>query len=193
MFKGNSPNPANLAKGTNGQRVYDILQSYNFKITDSTNFSSWAEASKTVTNMESMFEGCTSLEGIGLELWNTENVTNMSSMFNDALTFDRDISDWDTSKVTNMNSMFRNAISFDQIEIFKWTCTKVTNIINMFLNSGIVNNNNTDCVIWLEWNNSPNNCVLYAYLKQIKLCCESWTRGKIRLKFVQYHNTLDLK
>jgi surface protein len=41
-----------------------------------------------------------------IELWDTSNVTDMSFMFYDSVTFNRDISNWDTSSVTNMSYMF---------------------------------------------------------------------------------------
>ena len=37
--------------------------------------------------------------------WDTSKVTNMRSMFTDAISFDQPIRDWDTSNVTNMNSL----------------------------------------------------------------------------------------
>ena len=37
-----------------------------------------------------------------ISLWDTSNVTNMSSMFDGATNFNQDIGNWNTSNVTNM-------------------------------------------------------------------------------------------
>ena len=47
--------------------------------------------------------------------WDVSRVTDMASMFNEARSFNMDISNWDVSRVTNMHRMFYNAKSFDQI------------------------------------------------------------------------------
>ena len=41
-----------------------------------------------------------------ISLWNTSNVTDMSTMFMGANNFNQDIGKWDTSNVTNMSYMF---------------------------------------------------------------------------------------
>jgi len=54
-------------------------------------------------------------EGIGADA----PITDMSSMFQNNLVFNQDISSWDVSSVTNMNFMFYNASVFDQ-DISGW-------------------------------------------------------------------------
>ena len=58
---------------------------------------------ENVVNMSGMFEHCYELTSIDVSHFNTSNVTNMSCMFNwcDKLTY-VDVSGFDTSKVTNM-------------------------------------------------------------------------------------------
>ncbi|MDA7472683.1 BspA family leucine-rich repeat surface protein, partial [Candidatus Pelagibacter ubique] len=90
---------------------------------------SWNTSS--VTNMSSMFRGASSFnQNIGS--WNTSSVTLMYYMFSSATSFNQDIGSWNTSSVTRMNSMFSSATSFNQ-DIRGWDTISVTNYTNMFL------------------------------------------------------------
>jgi surface protein len=63
--------------------------------------------------------------------WNVSNVTNMSELFQDADSFNEDISNWDVSNVTDISRMFRGAFSFNQ-DISRWDVSKVKNMGGMF-------------------------------------------------------------
>ena len=84
-----------------------------------------------VTTMESMFNQATSFNG-DISNWNVSTVTNMRFTFADAFAFNGDISNWNVSKVTNMNSMFFTASVFNG-DISNWNVSKVTDMANMFL------------------------------------------------------------
>ncbi|WP_434323619.1 BspA family leucine-rich repeat surface protein [Mycoplasma capricolum subsp. capricolum] len=56
--------------------------------------------------------------------WNTSNVTDMANMFYCAYSFNQPIGNWDTSNVTNMEFMFDDAVSFNQ-DLSKWNTSKV--------------------------------------------------------------------
>ncbi|KAB5491849.1 MULTISPECIES: BspA family leucine-rich repeat surface protein [Flagellimonas] len=88
-----------------------------------------------VTNMESMFNGCSSFNG-NIANWDISNVTNMFNMFNGATLFNQPFGEWDTSKVTNMGNMFAGATSFNQ-SLGDWDLSSITNLTNMFNNSGM--------------------------------------------------------
>lgn len=62
---------------------------------------------QNVTDMGSMFFGCSGLTALDLSSFDTQNVTNMDGMFSwcSGLTT-LDLSTFDTQNVTNMNSMF---------------------------------------------------------------------------------------
>ena len=48
-----------------------------------------------------------------LSNWNVSNVKNMNRMFRNAHSFNSDLSNWNISNVENMKYMFKNASSFD--------------------------------------------------------------------------------
>ena len=69
-----------------------------------------------VTDMRSMFYGCSNLATLDLSSFNTSAVTNMNKMFKycERLTT-LDLSSFDTSAVTDMNGMFQNCNSLTTI------------------------------------------------------------------------------
>ena len=63
--------------------------------------------------------------------WDTSAVTNMSSLFQDKVYFNEDLSRWNVSRVTKMNQMFLNASSFNS-ELSQWDVSRVTDMEKMF-------------------------------------------------------------
>ncbi|MGV3602956.1 MAG: BspA family leucine-rich repeat surface protein [Dyadobacter fermentans] len=85
-----------------------------------------------VTNMQSMFSFCKVLNGPeNIGLWQTGNVTNMMSVFDNALAFNQPIGSWNTSRVTTMDWMFSYALSFNQ-PLGEWDTGNVTGMLAMF-------------------------------------------------------------
>ena len=85
-----------------------------------------------VTDMSSMFGGCTVLVGnISIGQWDVSNVTDMNNMFRAADAFNQPIGDWDVSSVTNMEDMFSSADTFNQ-NINSWDVSNVTDMSRMF-------------------------------------------------------------
>jgi len=68
----------------------------------------------------------------------TSGISDLSSMFQGAGSFNRDISSWDTSKVTSMSRMFERAAAFDQ-DIGGWDVSEVTNMSGMFRDASSFN------------------------------------------------------
>lgn len=94
-----------------------------------------------VTDMSGAFGGLANFTGNNsMNSWNTINVTNMKSMFENSGKFNADISDWDTDNVTDMSRMFRNAQSFNQ-NIGGWNTGNVTNMNCMFYVARAFNQN----------------------------------------------------
>ena len=86
-----------------------------------------------VTNMYSMFNDCSSLTSLNLSSFNTANVTNMAGMFyNCKSLINLDLSSFNTSNVTNMYNMFLNCSSLTSLDLSNFNTTNVTNMNDMF-------------------------------------------------------------
>ena len=72
--------------------------------------------------------------------WDITSIESLAGLFNvePLKDFNADISNWDTSEVTDMSSMFENCTSFNQ-DISKWNIKKVTNMSKMFKNATVFN------------------------------------------------------
>ena len=79
-------------------------------------------------------------------LYITTFITDMSSMFYDASSFNGDISRWDTSKVEDMRSMFDGASSFNG-DISRWDTSKVVDMTSMFWGASSFNGDISGWVI----------------------------------------------
>ena len=97
-------------------------------------------------------------------------VTDMSSMFLYASSFDGDLSGWDVSGVTDMSSMFKGASSFDG-DISSWDVSNVRNFRDFLDESGFSSHHYTQLLInWSKLNLQSNltfnagdiNCLTHA-------------------------------
>jgi surface protein len=66
--------------------------------------------------------------------WDTSSVTNMSLLFANAPVFNQPIGSWDTSNVTNMSQMFQGASAFNQ-DVSNWDVQNVTSMGNTFISA----------------------------------------------------------
>lgn len=79
-----------------------------------------------VTNMESLFNGCSSLQSVHLNDFNTSNVTSMARMFESCSQLEYiDLSSFDVGKVTTMAQMFENCSVLAELDLsnFRPVCT----------------------------------------------------------------------
>jgi surface protein len=83
-----------------------------------------------ITDMSHAFEDAASFND-DISAWNTGQVTSLKNMFFFATAFDQDIGSWDVSKVTTMEGMFYSSFAFNQ-DIGSWVTSKVTNMRKMF-------------------------------------------------------------
>ncbi|WP_096685085.1 BspA family leucine-rich repeat surface protein [Ichthyobacterium seriolicida] len=109
--------------------------------------SSWGNL-KFGSDQGGYFKSCSELKSLPSETPNLEGITNMSSMFSNATSFNSDISNWDVSKVTNMSGMFLGATSFNS-DISSWDISKVTDMSGMFSNATSFNQ---DLTSWNTFN-----------------------------------------
>ena len=66
-----------------------------------------------------------------IENWDVSNVTNMSSMFASAISFNQPLNNWNVSNVKDMFCMFQEAKSFNQ-PLNKWNMSNVRDMRWMF-------------------------------------------------------------
>ena len=110
--------------GWNTSNVTDMSNMFNGAISFDKNIGGWVTSK--VTDMEGMFAGAIKFnQDIGG--WDTSKVTNMNKMFKFAIKFDQNIGEWDTSMVgmIGMYYMFQNASSFDK-DLSGWCVTNIT-------------------------------------------------------------------
>ena len=86
-----------------------------------------------VTNMETMFKGCSSLTELDVSNFDTSSVTNMQNMFNNCSRLTSlDLSDFDTEKVINMVSMFFGCTNLTTLNLSNFNTKSVINMKEMF-------------------------------------------------------------
>lgn len=114
-----------------------------------------------VTNLNSMFERCTSFNG-DISSWDVSNVTNLSATFEQCTSFNADIGSWNVSGVTTMRDMLNGATSFNQ-NLGNWDITSATNMTEMLNNSGLDTDAYDNTLIgWAALPTVPNNITLGA-------------------------------
>ena len=86
-----------------------------------------------VTDMDSMFLGCSGLASLDLRNFNTSNVTDMISMFNSCSGLTSlDLSSFNTSNVTDMSYMFRGCRGLTSLDLRNFNTSNVTDMRYMF-------------------------------------------------------------
>ena len=95
-----------------------------------------------VTNLSSMFSGATSFDG-AINNWDVSTITVMSNMFNNATSFNQPLNNWDVSNVEQMVSMFAGATNFDG-SLAGWVLTELQSAFQMFINTDAFNQNIDD-------------------------------------------------
>ena len=88
-----------------------------------------------VKNMSEMFEGCKKLTSLKLSNFDTAKVTDMGYMFYDCSGLTSlDLSSFNTEEVTNMGFMFSNCSGLSSLDLSNFDTSKVTDMGFMFSN-----------------------------------------------------------
>ena len=86
-----------------------------------------------VTNMGSMFSGCYVLTSLDVSNFDTQNVEDMSDMFVSCMDLKSlNVSNFDTQKVKDMNDMFYNCNSLTSLDVSNFNTQNVENMSYMF-------------------------------------------------------------
>ena len=84
-----------------------------------------------VTDMGSMFLGCTNFNATDLNNWDVNTIVEMDFTFSQCENFNGAIGDWDVSSVENMSELFSQTLLFNQ-PLNDWDVSAVTNMYQMF-------------------------------------------------------------
>lgn len=124
----------------NTSNVTDFTEMFAYARKFNGNIENWNFNANAAISMAGMFRNADkfnrdiSMKNTGGVLsWNTNNVTNMSNMFNSALRFNANISNWNTSNTTSLAYMFAGTEVFNQ-DIKYWDYSNVTDMSYMFFN-----------------------------------------------------------
>ncbi len=124
------PNPAPNGM-YNGKKVTSMASLFSLCYAQSLDLSNFN--TDNVTDMSSMFIYCVNLTSLNLSSFNTTNVTNMNAMFSmcEKMT-SLDLSKFNTANVTDMTGMFYNCEKLTTLNLGKPNTAKVTTMRNMF-------------------------------------------------------------
>ena len=88
---------------------------------------------ENVTNMYSMFDGCSALTSLNLTNFNTANVKDMGCMFSrcSALT-PLNVTNFNTANLTNMRGMFYHCSALTSLDLTNFNTANVTDMNSMF-------------------------------------------------------------
>ena len=86
-----------------------------------------------ITDMSTMFQGCSNLTSLNTSNWNTSKVRQMYNMFYACSNLTSlDLSNWDTSNLVNTTDMFTTCINLTSIDVSGWDTSNITHMNNMF-------------------------------------------------------------
>ena len=142
-----------------------------------------------VTDMHSMFNGCTYVDKFEAGKWDTSKVTDMSGMFSQNYKSSIpqynaqymkctiiDVSNWNTSNVTDMSNMFSGCNKLTSLDVSNWNTSNVTDMNNMFLRCESLTSLDVS-----NWNTSnvTNMYCMFQYCNVTNLDVSNWDVSKV--------------
>ena len=119
-----------------------------------------------VTNMISMFNGCSSLSSIDVSGFNTAKVVHFGWMFcNCSSVTTLDVSGFNTAKASSMERMFAGCTKLTSLDVSGFNTAEVTNMTSMF----------GDCVKLASLDVSGFNTAKVIYMSYMFSACRSLT------------------
>lgn len=86
-----------------------------------------------ITDINSMFNGCSNIIEIDASKLDTSKVTNMNNVFDNCSSlYKLDISTWDTSQVTQISGMFGSCSSMIELNLSNFNTENLTSIVYTF-------------------------------------------------------------
>ena len=151
-IKPNSKVEINLKPSTKSlAHFFDSNYDLNMKNVISIDFTHFNAS--LITDMNSLFKDCNSLETIIVSNLNTSLVTNMSEMFYGCSNLiEVDLSTFDISSVIDMHNMFNGCTNLELIDLYNITMDKIITAHDMFKNL-----ENLKYIDLIDANNTFNN------------------------------------
>ena len=138
----------------------------------------YLKVTDNVTNMNRMFQGCSSLTQLDVSKWNTIKVTNMSYMFYNCPSLTQlDVSGWDISNVTTMSYMFYNCRSLTQLDVSNWNTSNVTSMGYMFYDCSSLTQ--LDVSKWNTIKVTNMSYMFYGCSKLTQLDVSNWDTSRV--------------
>ena len=159
-------------KKFNRKNITDMSDMFRFEIISSIKKLELSNfKTDNVKNMSGMFNGCYFLEELDLSNFNTNNVTNMSGMFKGCQRLkELNVSNFNTNNVTNMKEMFYDCSSLEELDLSNFNTNKVTDMSCMF----------AGCSSLEELNISNFNTINVKKMKYMFSRCSKELKEKIK-------------
>ena len=132
-----------------------------------------------VTDMSTMFYGCSALQSLTLPVWDTSNVTSMFQMFAGCYALQSlTLPDWDTSNVTDMSYMFAACSALSSLTLPVWDTSNVTDMSYMF--NGCSTLPSLTLPVWDTSNVTNMSCMFAACSALQSLTFPNWATSNVK-------------
>ena len=117
----------NITACTNFTAMFNVLPNFNRDL------GGWILNTTSNVSIANLFASCSSFTGQGLDLWDTQRVTNMQYTFSNTDNLDvTKILNWNTSKVVTFFRCFQSNDSLGSADFSSWNVSSCTNFQQMF-------------------------------------------------------------